>query len=88
MWRTSHLPRAHNNINTKPQRKQNIIHALAHADSNGDATEQTIPPSYGGFHASLNRKQGKSKTYYIHMSYNQPPNKSVVMMSWKSCLSS
>ncbi len=47
----------------EPQRKRSIIHPLAHADSNGDrrdATEQTIP-SYGGFHASLNRKQGKSK---------------------------
>lgn len=63
----------------EPQRKRSIIHPLAHADSNGDrrdATEQTIP-SYGGFHASLNRKQGKSKAYF-HMSYNQPPNKSVV----------
>ena len=46
----------------KPQHKRSIIHVLANADSNGDhrdATEQTIP-SYGGFHASLNRKQGKS----------------------------
>ena len=63
----------------EPQRKRSIIHSLAHADSNGDrrdATEQTIP-SYGGFHASLNRIQGKSKVYF-HMSYNQPPNKSVV----------
>ncbi len=64
---------------TAPQRKRSIIHALARVDSNGDrndATEQTIP-SYGGFHASLNGKQGKSKAYF-HMSYNQPPNKSVV----------
>ena len=50
----------------KPQHKQSIIHILARADSNGDrrdATEQTIP-SYGRFHASLNRKQGKSKAYF------------------------
>jgi hypothetical protein len=41
-----------------------------------DAAEQTIP-SYNGFHASLNVEQRKRKAYF-HMSYNQPPNKSVV----------
>jgi len=38
---------------------QRIIHALTHADSNGDhpdSAEQTIP-SFNGFHASLNVKQ-------------------------------
>ena len=64
---------------TKPQRKRSIIHSLARVDINGDrpiAAEQTIP-SYNGFHAGLNMEQGKSKAYF-HMSYNQPPNKSVV----------
>ena len=64
---------------TEPQHKRSIIHALAHADMNGDhpdAAKQTIP-SYNGFHAGLNMKQGKSKAYF-HTSYNQPPNKSVV----------
>jgi hypothetical protein len=64
---------------TKPQRKRSIIHSLARVDENGnrpDATEQTIP-SYNGFHAGLNVEQGKSKAYF-HMSYNQPPSKSVV----------
>ena len=63
----------------KPQHKRSIIHVLSNADSNGDrrdATEQTIP-SYGGFHASLNRKQGKNMAYF-HTSYNQLPNKSFV----------
>jgi hypothetical protein len=41
-----------------------------------DAAEQTIP-SYNGFHTSLNVQQRKRKAYF-HMSYNQPPNKSVV----------
>ena len=53
----------------EPQYKRSIIHALACVDSNSDCrdeTEQTIP-SYGGCHASLNRKQGKSKAYF-HMS--------------------
>ena len=41
---------------TETQRKQSIIHALAHAGVNGDrpdAAEQTIP-LYNGFHAGLN----------------------------------
>ena len=41
-----------------------------------DAPEETIP-SYNGFHAGLSSEQGKSKPYF-HMSYNQPPSKSVV----------
>ncbi len=41
-----------------------------------DAAEQTIP-SYNGFHAGLSLEQRKSKAYF-HMSYNQPPSKSVV----------
>ena len=64
---------------TEPQRKRSIIHALARADMNGDRpdpAEQTIP-SYNGFHAGLNMEQRKGKAYF-HMSYNQPPSKSVV----------
>lgn len=64
---------------TDPQYKRSVIHALARTDVNGDrpdAANQTIP-SYNGFHASLNTEQGKGKAYF-HMSYNQPPNKSVV----------
>lgn len=64
---------------TKTQQKRSIIHALARVDTNGNrpgAAEQTIP-SYNGFHASLNLDKGKSKAYF-HMSYNQPPSKSVV----------
>ena len=41
-----------------------------------DPAEQTIP-SYNGFHAGLNMEQRKGKAYF-HMSYNQPPSKSVV----------
>ena len=41
-----------------------------------DAVEQYIP-LINGFHAGLNIEQGKSKAYF-HMSYSQPPNKSVV----------
>lgn len=65
--------------NTEPQRKRSIIHALIRADVNGDRPEvshQKIP-SYNGFQATLSSEQGKSKAYY-HMSYDQPPNKSVV----------
>ncbi len=62
---------------TEPQRKGSIIHALARANSDHpDAAEQTIP-SYNGLHAGLSLEQGKSKAYF-HMSYNQPPSKSVV----------
>ncbi len=64
---------------TEPQQKRSIIHALARVNTNGDrseAAEQTIP-SYNGFHAGLSSEQGKSKAYF-HMSYNQPPSKSVV----------
>ena len=64
---------------TEPQRKRSIIHALARADMNDDLpdpAEQTIP-SYNGFHAGLNMEQRKGKAYF-HMSYNQPPSKSVV----------
>ena len=66
-------------FSTETQRMRNIIHALARADMNGNrpaAAEQTIS-SYGGFHASLNVEQSRGKAYY-HMSYNQPPSKSVV----------
>lgn len=65
--------------NTEPQRKRSIIHALIRADHYGDrpkVSDQNIP-SYNGFHATLSSEQGKSKAYY-HMSYDQPPNKSVV----------
>jgi hypothetical protein len=41
-----------------------------------DASEQNIP-SYNGFHAGLNMEQANSKAYF-NMSYNQPPNKTVV----------
>ena len=64
---------------TEPQRKRSIIHALARVKTicdRPDAAEQTIP-SYNGFHAGLSSEQGKSKAYF-HMSYNQPPSKSVV----------
>ncbi len=64
---------------TEPQCKRSIIHALARIDLNGDRTdaaEQTIP-SYNGFHAGLNIAHGTRKAYF-HMSYNQPPYKSVV----------
>lgn len=60
---------------TEPQRKRSIIHADLNGDG-PDAAEQTIP-SYNGFHSGLNMEQMKSKAYF-HMSYNQPPNKSVV----------
>ena len=69
-------------VSTEPQRKRNIIHALAHMNTNGDrpdVTEQTIP-SYNGFHAGLNSEQEKSKAYF-HMSYSQPPSKSVAWTS-------
>ena len=65
--------------NTEPQQKRSIIHALARVNTDSDrpdAAEQTIP-SYNGFHAGLSPEQGKSKAYF-HMSYNQPPSKSVV----------
>ncbi|CAB1416359.1 unnamed protein product [Pleuronectes platessa] len=51
---------------TEPQHKRSIIHTLARADMNGDRpdpTNQTIP-SYNGFHAGLNKEQGKSKAYF------------------------
>ena len=65
---------------TEAQRKRSIIHVFARSDMNGDRPdpgEQTIP-SYSGFHASLHMKQGQKSKAYFHMSYNQPPNKSVV----------
>ena len=34
-------------------------------------------PSLQRFYAGLNKEQGKSKAYF-HVSYNRPPNKSVV----------
>ena len=64
---------------TESQCKRSIVHALVHADVNGDrpdAAEQTIP-SYNGFYAGLNMELGKSKAYF-HTSYNQLPTKSVV----------
>ena len=64
---------------TEPQRKRSIIHALARVNTNGDrleVAEQTIP-SYNGFHTGLSSELRKSKAYF-HMSYNQPPSKSVV----------
>ena len=48
-------------------------------NDNGDrpvASKQTVP-AYNGFHAGLHMHQGKSKAYF-HISYSQPPNKSVV----------
>ena len=64
---------------TEPQQTRCVIHALARADVHGDrsdAAAQTIP-SFNGFHATLNSEQRKSKPYF-HMTYNQPPGKSVV----------
>jgi len=64
---------------TEAQQKRSIIHVLACVNTNGDhpdVAEQTVP-SYNSFHAGLSSEQEKSKAYF-HMSYNQPPSKSVV----------
>ena len=64
---------------TEPQRKRSIINALVRVNTNGDrpeVAEQTIS-SYNSFHTGLSSELRKSKAYF-HMSYNQPPSKSVV----------
>ena len=64
--------------NAVDQRKLSIIHALYRADVKGDRTnaaEQFIP-SYNGCHAGLKMEQLNSHACF-HMSYSQPPNKSV-----------
>ena len=64
---------------TAIQRKRNVTHTLVRVDENGDRRDiaQQKIPAYNGFQTSLKMSQGKSKAYF-HMSYNQPPNKSVV----------
>ena len=59
--------------------RRNVIHTLVPVDENGDRPDiaQQKIPTYNGFQASLRMSQGKCKAYF-HMSYNQPPNKSVV----------
>ena len=64
---------------TRPQRVRSIIHVLARTDPSGErpSPENQTVPSYSGMQSCLLPHTSKSKPYY-HVTYNEPPKKSVM----------
>ena len=58
---------------------RSAVHALARTSFSGErpSVEQQSVPSYSGFQSCLLRYTRKSKLYY-HVTYNEPPKKSVI----------
>ena len=63
----------------RTQRLRSVIHAVARSSSSGErpSVETQIVPSYAGFQSCLLPAMRKSKAYY-HVTYNEPPKKSVL----------
>ena len=63
----------------RAQRVRSVVHALARTSFSGErpSVEQQSVPSYSGFQSCLLPYTRKSKAYY-HVTYNEPPKKSVI----------